>query len=634
MISALILGLIVIFFVSIRGLNEITEGVYEKEKSQLLDYYEQKFQAKSDVAISNVINLSKNVSIVSALQQNDRKIAQEGLKTVISDFKDNTKFHNIKIHIHDANVHSFLRLWNPKKNGDDLSGFRQTIVEVKRTKKPLAAIEIGRAGLVLRGLSPIIDNGKYLGSVEFMQGLNSIIRDGRKKGMEIVILMDRQYLNIATKLKEAPKLHQQFVLASKKSDLNQSFFDELKTVDITASGTSENFYYTSAPIKDFKGNIVGYAVVGEELNKVKGIISNAKSALLNQALIMVLLDIIIIILLLVTINKAVVGPIKKLKVIAQEISEGDGDLNKRLHIDSHDEIAEVAKYFNLFIEKVHIIVSDVQSGTRDTLTNIQSLKEFSQQIVGDSNTSNERLQSANGEMEQVNDFSNQVVSNTQENLQQTQDANQLVGQAKKSMDHLQRKISLNVATENELNQKLNVLASDIEKINGILDVIKAVAEQTNLLALNAAIEAARAGEQGRGFAVVADEVRSLSVRTQESLDEVNCTVSGVTSQIRNINQEMQDTVDDLSDLIDTTDQVSEQITRNSEILDESTASFNDNMDNMNVVVGKIENISESIKSCSELSLNSVQSIQKMLNLFEQTTHQFDSLNQSINRFKV
>jgi len=634
MITALVIGLVVIFFVSLQGINKITEDVYEKEKKLLLDYYSQKFQAKSDVAISNVINLSKNVSIVSALQNNDREIALNGLKTVVKDFKENTKFHNIKIHIHDSKVHSFLRLWKPKKNGDDLSGFRQTIVEVKRTKKPLVAIEIGRAGLILRGLSPIIEKGQYLGSVEFMQGLNSIIRDGRKKGIEIFIVMDNRYLNIASKLQKAPKLNDQFVLASKQSDLNAGFFEEMKNVDISMSGTSDSYYYTSQPIKDFKGNIVGYAIVAKELEQVKQVIGNAKSALLNQALIMVALDIVIIILLLVTINRAVVNPIKQLKLIAQDISEGDGDLNKRLQIDSQDEIAEVAVYFNKFIEKVHSIVSDVQSGTQETLKNIQTLQNFSQQIVTDSNTSNERLLSSSDEVHQVNNFSNQAVSNTRENLAQTQDANQLVGQAKKSMDHLKRKIRTNVDTENELNHKLGVLATDIEKINGILDVIKAVAEQTNLLALNAAIEAARAGEQGRGFAVVADEVRNLSVRTQESLDEVNSTVSRVTSQIHGINQEMQATVDELSDLIDTTNQVSEQITRNSEILDESTASFNDNMDNMNVVVSKIENINESIRSCSELSLNSAQSIQKMLTLFEQTSGQFESLNQSINRFKV
>lgn len=634
MISALFLGLIIIFVVSIQGINKITEDVYEKEKNALTDYYLQKFQAKSDVAISNVINLSQNVSVVSALQKNDRSIALEGLKTVINDFKANTKFHNIKIHIHDSRVHSFLRLWKPNKNGDDLSGFRQTIVEIKRTKKPLAAIEIGRAGLVLRGLSPIMSKGEYLGSVEFMQGLNSIIRDGRKQGIDIFIVMDKKYLNIATKLKKAASLNSQFVLASKPSDLNQSFFEEIKNVDIAQSGTTDNFYYTSESIKDFKGNIVGYAVIGEELDKVKEVISNAKSALLNQALIIVAIDLIIIVLLIFTISKAVISPIKKLAVIAQDISEGDGDLNKRLEIDSRDEIAEVAKYFNKFIEKVASIVSDVQMGTRDTLQNIHKLQDFSQQIVTDSSSSNERLQQSSDEMEQVNSFSNQAVSNTQENLAQTQDANQLVGEAKKSMDHLKQKIQANVTTENELNQKLGVLATDIEKINGILDVIKAVAEQTNLLALNAAIEAARAGEQGRGFAVVADEVRNLSVRTQESLDEVNSTVSGVTSQIKNINQEMQETVNDLSDLIQTTNQVSEQITRNSEILDESTASFNNNMDNMNQVVNKIESINTSIKTCSDLSLSSVESTEQMLSLFEQTGQQFKSLDQSINRFKI
>ena len=97
----------------------------------------------------------------------------------------------------------------------------------------MAAIEIGRAGLVLRGLSPIIANGDYLGSVEFMQGLNSIIRDGKKK-------------------------------------------------DITKTGMTKNYYYTSSAIKDFKGKIVAYAIAGENLDKVKSIINKTKSALIIQ----------------------------------------------------------------------------------------------------------------------------------------------------------------------------------------------------------------------------------------------------------------------------------------------------------------------------------------------------------------
>ncbi|MDX2506960.1 MAG: cache domain-containing protein [Gammaproteobacteria bacterium] len=156
------------------------------------------------------------------------------------------------------NIFSFVRLWKPDKSGDDLRGFRETIVEVKNTQKPFVAIETGRAGLVLRGLSPIIDQGQYLGSVEFMQGLNSIIRDGKKKDINIVILMKKDYMKVATLLKNKPELNNDFVLASKEADLDQTFFAELQDQDITSTGQTDSYFYTSSPITDFKGNIASF----------------------------------------------------------------------------------------------------------------------------------------------------------------------------------------------------------------------------------------------------------------------------------------------------------------------------------------------------------------------------------------
>jgi len=634
LVSVLLLGLIVIFFVSIKGLNEIEHDVFATEETKLVDFFSQKFLAKEDVAISNAINIAQNFSVISSLKENDRNIAINGLKSIINDFKENTKFKNIKIHIHDKNMHSFVRLWKPDKFGDDLSGFRKTIVEVNSTKKPLAAIEIGRAGLILRGLSPIIEQGQYLGSVEFMQGLNSIIRDGKKKDIDIIILMKKDYLSIATQLKDMPKINNEFVLASKQKDLNQAFFNELEGQDVTRTGETENFFFTSVPIQDFKGNVVAYAIAGENLETVKSIITNAKSALINQVVIMIFLDIFILVFLIFIINKAVVHPIKQLESIAKDISQGDGDLSKRLNIETKDEIADVATYFNKFIETVQNIVLEVQSGTQSTNKTINELNAISQKIGQDSIQTNKHLQSSSQEMSEVTEFTQQSVDGIHDTLNQIREANSLMGQANQSMTTLKNKVQKNADAESEISNKLNRLSNDIEKVNGVLDVIKSVAEQTNLLALNAAIEAARAGEQGRGFAVVADEVRSLAVRTQESLDEINTTVSEIINQIHGINSEMKAGVDELSELIETSNTVSQQITSNSKILESSTQSFEANMENIKTVNNKVQKVEDYIKSSEDLSNNNVGLINSMVNSFNETTKQVEILNRVINRFKT
>lgn len=634
LIATLIIGLIVIGIVSIEGLNQVEKDVYLQEDKKLTDFFEQKFLAKKDVAISNAINIAQNFSVISSLKNNDREIAISGLNTLISDFKNNTKFKNIKVHLHDKNIFSFVRLWKVGKYGDDLKGFRKTIVEVKKTRKPLAAIEIGRAGLILRGLSPIIEKGEYLGSVEFMQGLNSIIRDGEKENIKVVILMKLEHLEIATALKDNLTLNNQYVLASKKEDLDQAFFDDLQGHDITQSSITEGHYYTSTPIKDFQGNIVAYAVAGEALENVKGIISQAKSTLMNQVFVMIIMDIFILGLLIYILHKSVVKPMKKLGVLVKNISEGDGDLSQRIHMDSKDEIADVAMFFNKFIESVQSIVKEVKAGSETTSKTINELKDVSHKIESDSLQSNQHLQSSNQEITEVSEFTEDSVHSMQGSLGQIREANNLLAEANQKMFSLKDKVQENADSGLTISSKLDTLSSDVEKVNGILDVIKAVSEQTNLLALNAAIEAARAGEQGRGFAVVADEVRGLAVRTQNSLEEINNTVFDVINQIQNINVEMKGGAGELSSLIETSNDVSDQITRNSQILDESTRSFEVNMDNMNKITDKVAIVNDHINAVEKISSDNTTRIQAMTSSFAESSDQVESLNRLINRFSV
>jgi methyl-accepting chemotaxis protein len=176
LIASIVFGFIVIFVNYIYSIDDMTKKVYEQQQMTLSTLYKEAIEAKENIGITNAINVSKNYDVVRALKEHNRTIAIDGLKSISQEFKTYTNYKNIKIHIHDADVHSFLRAWKPTKFGDDLRGFRKTIVNVKENKKPLVAIELGRAGLVLRGLAPIIEDGEYLGSVEFMQGLNSIVK--------------------------------------------------------------------------------------------------------------------------------------------------------------------------------------------------------------------------------------------------------------------------------------------------------------------------------------------------------------------------------------------------------------------------------------------------------------------------
>ena len=222
LVASILIGFIIILISFFSSVSDIENKVYQLQSHKLKNYFEESLASKSTVGITNAINIANNFYVVESLKKNNRQLAIDGLTKLSKDYRNNTKFKNIKIHIHDANVHSFLRAWNPKKYGDDLSGFRHTINHVKQTKKPLVAIEIGVAGFVLRGLSPVILDGQYLGSVEFMQGLNSIVSDGKKHDIDVAIFMDNKYLNIAKELQNAPRF-ENYTLAVMKDFISTEF---------------------------------------------------------------------------------------------------------------------------------------------------------------------------------------------------------------------------------------------------------------------------------------------------------------------------------------------------------------------------------------------------------------------------
>lgn len=223
--------------------------------------------------------------------------------------------------------------------------------------------------------------------------------------------------------------------------------------------------------------------------------------------------------------RGIMRPINATSTILYDISQGHGDLTKRVDVKSTDEIGEMGEYFNAFMSKLQIIVTDI-------ISSANQLASAAEQMTTMSSESSKGLAKQNDETAQVATAINEMASTVEEVARNTESAsvaatnadteakagNQLVSETLSSIEVL--------ATDVESSAKvLDKLKLHSENIGTVLDVIKNIADQTNLLALNAAIEAARAGEQGRGFAVVADEVRTLAKRTQDSTSEIEVIIS-------------------------------------------------------------------------------------------------------------
>lgn len=420
------------------------------------------------------------------------------------------------------------------------------------------------------------------------------------------------------------------------SFMNLPFVDSIKAYDQRDKllGTAQDDQSTKADSKDLRVDTIDIvwsdkSVIGH-LEVTYRMDSNAE--LLSSIQIMFLLIGVILLLVLQVTNwfvltRYVVNPIKVVASAMAEIAQGGGDLTRRLNIQSKDEVGVLAHGFDTFISNLHTLVQKIVNSNNE-------LSNCSQSIKSNANENTKSTEQQLLEIEQVatalNEMSSatqEVARNANETADKTQRCNELAIKGNTIVKNTINDIH-NLGQEiNSTSDKIIELKEQSAQINTVLDVIKGVAEQTNLLALNAAIEAARAGEQGRGFAVVADEVRSLAQRTQDSTTEIEGIINnlqsaseGASKLMQSTSATLQKTIDESGGAITALDNIIKDIV----VINDMNAQVATATEEQSSVASEVSDKVLIINNATVVITDNAASI-------EQLSDQLDSLSSSINR---
>ncbi|MGL5815298.1 MAG: methyl-accepting chemotaxis protein [Aeromonas sp.] len=277
---------------------------------------------------------------------------------------------------------------------------------------------------------------------------------------------------------------------------------------------------------------------------------------LNGKITLALLGVAVLVLILsmVALNLAY-RPILSLRDLVQELSQGSGDLTRRLAVTSKDDLGQISAGINRFIERLQEMMGEVSKASGQLNEGISDLARqtgSAQGLLAEHVRETEQVVTAINEMSRTAISVSESAAST---AQLTGQSQQLASESRQVVDRAMDSVTALVAEVETTASSIAAMQQDVQQIGSILGVIGGIAEQTNLLALNAAIEAARAGEQGRGFAVVADEVRSLAGRTQQSTAEIQTMLSRLQRGTQTVVEAMGNTRQSCQDAAENTSRV-------------------------------------------------------------------------------
>ena len=327
-------------------------------------------------------------------------------------------------------------------------------------------------------------------------------------------------------------------------------------------------------------------------------------------------------------RSVIITPIKKVVAALKDISQGDGDLTQRIDINTKDEIGELARWFNTFISRLNNIIVDIGSNSETVTASSGELLIISEQMSEDSEDLASRSNAVAAAAEEMSSSMHSVAAASEEasvNLGTVADA---AGQMKLTLNEVAqncdkaRTVSEDATFKvKRASDRVKTLGASAKDISQVTEVITDIAEQTNLLALNATIEAARAGEAGKGFAVVASEIKGLAAQTAGATQDIK-------EKIQGIQTSTEDTVKDVNQISQVIFEVTQIVSAIAAAVEEQSASASEVAENIDQASLGIGEVNENVAESSQVSTEIAQDISKVHGVSREMTARSSQMKKS------
>ncbi|WRC16659.1 methyl-accepting chemotaxis protein TlpB [Helicobacter pylori] len=343
----------------------------------------------------------------------------------------------------------------------------------------------------------------------------------------------------------------------------------------------------------------------------------------------------LVVLTLIYAKLRIVKRIDELVLKINAFSHGDKDLRVKIDVgDRNDEISQVGRGVNLFVENARLIMEEIKWISTSNQTSMDKLVQIAQKTQKSMKDSSTTLNSVKNKATDVASMMNTSIEQSQGLRKRLIETQGLVKESKDAIGDLFSQIIESAHTEEELSSKVEQLSRNADDVKSILDIINDIADQTNLLALNAAIEAARAGEHGRGFAVVADEVRNLAGRTQKSLAEINSTIMVIVQEINAVSSQMNLNSQKMERLSDMSKSVQETYEKMSSNLSSVVRDSNQSMDDYAKSGRQIEAMVSDFVEVEKVASKTLADSSDILNIATHVNGTTMNLDKQVNLFKT